>query len=100
MPEIIARGYLRYRLAGKYAASIVLQFDSPIHAYDALPSLGGGWSQGSNNKNCLAWYGVGSALTACKRMLTNYGSVPDDDGMFDISIPVFNKSEPSISFIT
>jgi hypothetical protein len=100
MPEIIARGYLRYRLAGTYAASIVLQFDSPIHAQDALASLNGGWIQGSHNSNCLAWYGVGSALTACERVLTSYGSVPDDDGMFDISIPVFNKSEPSINFIT
>lgn len=74
MGKVRFEGRLRHRFWGTYSAAIVLGFDSPAHASDALRVLGAPWEQSVTHPRCLHWAGESEALAEVKKRLAGYGA--------------------------
>lgn len=92
-----ARGLARKK-SGEFQAAVVLEFESPIHARDALLAMGVGWARGEKHHHCLAWIGTPEAFEKCKQVLIGFGADPTKlhelhkpGEKFFIDIPTFNS---------
>lgn len=100
MAVVKARGLAKNK-SGEYSAALVLEFESPIHALEAIRSLGVGWERGSTRHNCLAWIGTPEEFDQMKKVLVAFGADPDKllvlkrpGEKFSIEVPSFPSDLP------
>lgn len=80
---------------------VILEFDSPIHAQDALVAMGSDWSIGTIHNRWLAWAGTFEEFQdTCMEVLMDFGaerkamnSLCKSGSKFSIYIPTFPKRE-------
>ena len=103
MNRIQGKGQLAHHFWGTSLCSIVVGFDSPEHAQDAMVVLNQGldtevpWKVG-RDPSYLVWGGGSKDLAKCKGILARFGADPDKvDSMaksidygepFEVTIPV------------
>ena len=90
-----ARGLAKHK-SGEYSAALVLEFESPLDALQAIQALGVGWERGSQRHNCLAWIGTPQEFEQVKKALVAFGADPSrlevlkrPGEKFSIEIPYF-----------
>lgn len=100
MAAVKARGLAKNK-SGEYSAALVLEFESPLHALQAIQSLGVGWERGSTRHNCLAWIGTPEEFERMKKLLIAFGADPSKllvlrrpGEKFSIEIPSFPNDLP------
>ncbi|HEX9156007.1 MAG TPA: hypothetical protein VF819_10610 [Nitrospira sp.] len=108
MNQVKARGLLRHRYWGTYSAVIVLAFDTPEAARDALKVLGAPWVAISAKTFVLSWTGETEALEQCKERLGTFGAdVSKIDSVahsidygepFEVTIPIVAPAEQESLF--
>lgn len=74
MNKIKGRGQLQHHFWGEYKASMVLVFDSPESANDALAVLGKAWKLHSKEPRALTWFGDSNGLDFEKGQLVGFGA--------------------------
>ena len=97
-----ARGLAKQK-SGEYSAALVLEFESPIHALEAIQALGVGWERGSTRHNCLAWIGTPEEFEQVKKAMVAFGADPSSlevlkrpGEKFSIEIPRFPELPKSL----